>query len=132
MTSPGELAMQGPGVNNSVRPLQMYTLSLLLGLGGTRIPSPDPDHHVGSSKLKYRLADKARVRRDAIESGVNELVREGHMLREAVVKKKQRMNLIRILQKSNPSKCLVIEGDMKWVDRRYGLGGETNPACARA
>jgi hypothetical protein len=108
----------------------MYVLSLL-GLGAPTLPTPHPDHQVGSTKVHYHTKDKANVRRDAIVKGVNELVENGYELRAAVVKKKQRMNLIRLYQQSNPTACFAIENDMKWLDKHYKLGGSTTSICKK-
>ena len=108
----------------------MYVLSLL-GLGAPTLPAPHPDHQVGSTKVHYHTKDKASVRRDAIVKGVDELVDNGYELRAAVVKKKQRMNLIRLYQQSNPTACFTIENDMKWLDKHYKLGGSTTSICKK-
>ena len=109
----------------------MYALSLL-GFGffdAPTLPAPHPDHQVGSTKVHYHTKDKANVRRDAIVQGVNELVDNGYELRAAVIKKKQRMNLIRLYQQSNPKACLALENDMKWLDKHYKFGGTTTSIC---
>jgi len=108
----------------------MYVLSLL-GLGAPALPAPHPDHQVGSTKVHYHTKDKASMRRDAIVKGVDELVENGFELRAAVVKKKQRMNLIRLFQQSNPTACFAIENDMKWLDKHYKLGGSTTSICKK-
>ena len=106
----------------------MYVLSIF-GLGAPTLPTPHPDHQVGSTTVHYHTKDKAIVRRYAIVKGVNELVESGYKLRDAVVKKKQRMNLIRLYQQSNPKACFAIENDMKWLDKHYNFGGSTTSIC---
>lgn len=95
------------------------------------LPTPHPEHHVGSTKAPYHTRDAAVVRRNAIARGVRELVDSGYELRRAVRKKKQRLNLIRLLQQSNPSACFTIENDMRWIDKHYKLGGTTSPICKK-
>ena len=102
------------------------------GLGASTLPAPHPDHQVGSTKVHYHTKDRAYVRRDAIVKGVNELVDSGYELRSAVVKKKQRMNLIRLYQQSNPTACFAIESDMKWLDKYYKFGGSTTSICKKS
>ena len=108
----------------------MYVLSFL-GLDVPTLPAPHSDHQVGSTKVHYHTKDKAIVRRDAIVKGVKELVDSGYELRAAVVKKKQRMNLIRLYQQSNPMACFAIENDMKWLDKYYRIGGSTTSICKK-
>ncbi len=94
------------------------------------LPAPHPDHQVESTKVHYHTKDKSSVRRDAIVKGADELVDNGYELC-AVVKKKQRMNLIRLYQQSNLAACFAIESDMKWLDKHYKLGGSTTSMCKK-
>lgn len=108
----------------------MYLLSFR-GVGAPTLPVPHPEHQIGSTKVHYHTKNKAIVRRDAIVKGVNELVDIGYDLRAAVVKKKQRMNLIRLYQQSNPKACFAIENDMKWLDKHYKFHGSTTSICKK-
>ena len=95
----------------------------------TLLPRPSLKGRVGSTKSPYHVRDPRRTRRAAIKEAIDGMVYKDTPEKNAVVKKKLRMSLIRIFQKKNPVICKAIESDMRWLNRFYGYGGKTTSIC---
>jgi uncharacterized protein len=83
-----------------------------------------------TKKHKYKLSDPHKKRILAIEEGINrEKNKTKKSKREAAVAKKARFNVLRIYRKNKkPSECKKLTQDMKYIDKKYGLG-ETKDIC---
>lgn len=93
-----------------------------------RPPAPRGDHHIGTEKLRYRVAHTHKQRRRAIKAGIEELKRlfmlttddEKKALDMAIDDKRKRLILIRTLQRSKPS-CHTLHSDILWLYYHYKL-----------
>jgi len=81
-------------------------------------------------KHKYKLKDSASKRKLAIDEGIRiEAKKKGKTLKKAAISTKGRFNVLRIYRKNKrPIECRRITNDMKYIDRKYGLG-KTNNIC---
>ena len=81
-------------------------------------------------KYRYKLKDPASKRKLAIDEGIQiEAKKKGKTLKKAAISSKGRFNILRIYRKNKKSKeCRRITNDMKYIDRKYGLG-KTNDIC---
>tara|TARA_B100000886_G_scaffold125026_1_gene84229 strand:+ start:1645 stop:3792 length:2148 start_codon:yes stop_codon:yes gene_type:complete len=81
-----------------------------------------------NKKHHYRLKDPFRKRKLAIHEGVNrEAKKTGKTRKKAAIAKKGRFNILRIYRKNKKIKeCNTITHDMKYMDRKYGLGKTKN------
>ena len=81
-----------------------------------------------NKKNHYRLKDPFRKRKLAIHEGVNrEAKKTGKTKKKAAIAKKGRFNILRIYRKNKKIKeCNTITHDMKYMDRKYGLGKTKN------
>ena len=81
-----------------------------------------------NKKHHYRLKDPFRKRKLAIHEGVNrEAKKTGKTRKKAAIAKKGRFNILRIYRKNKKIKeCNTITQDMKYMDRKYGLGKTKN------
>ena len=86
-----------------------------------KISYKDKKHH-------YRLKDSFKKRKLAIHEGVNaESRKTGKTKKKAAIAKKGRFNILRIYRKNKKVKeCKIITHDMKYMDRKYGLGKNKN------
>ena len=80
------------------------------------------------AKYPYMLRLSTRKRHLAIDEGVRrEARRVNRTRRQAATAKKARLNVLRLYRKNNyPSDCRIITRDMKFIDKKYGLGATTN------
>ena len=83
-------------------------------------------------KHKYKLSDPQNKRILAIDEGIHdEAKKTGKTLKKAAISKKGRFNILRIYRKNKrPQECKRITSDMKYMDKKYGLGKTTN-ICKR-
>ena len=79
-------------------------------------------------KHKYKLSDPQNKRILAIDEGIRDEVKKtGKTLKKAAISKKGRFNILRIYRKNKrPQECKKITSDMKYIDKKYGLGKTTN------
>jgi hypothetical protein len=83
-------------------------------------------------KYHYKLKSSARSRRMAINEGVqSEQKKTGYKKRQAATAKKARLNILRIYRRTrNVKECRKITRDMKYMDKKYGLG-KTMDICGK-
>ena len=85
---------------------------------------------IDKSKKKhhYKLKDPFSKRKLAIHEGVNmEAKKTGKTKKKAAIAKKGRFNILRIYRKNKKVKeCKKITHDMRYMDRKYGLGKTKN------
>lgn len=81
-----------------------------------------------NKRHKYKLKDSQHKRRLAIDEGIkSEKKKKGNTLKKAAISKKARFNVLRIYRKNkNPKDCRKITSDMKYIDKKYGLGNTKN------
>lgn len=81
-----------------------------------------------NKKHKYKLSDTTKKRRMAIDEGIlYESKKKGMNKRKAALSKKSRFNVLRIYRRNNhKDQCLILTKDMKYIDRKYGLGNTKN------
>ena len=81
-----------------------------------------------NKKHHYKLKDPFSKRKLAIHEGVNmESKKTGKTKKKAAVAKKGRFNILRIYRKNKKVKeCEKITHDMRYMDRKYGLGKTKN------
>ena len=81
-----------------------------------------------NKKHHYKLKDPFRKRKLAIHEGVNrEAKKTGKTKKKAAIAKKGRFNILRIYRKNKKIKeCNTITHDMRYMDRKYGLGKTKN------
>ena len=81
-----------------------------------------------NKKHHYRLKDPFRKRKLAIHEGVNrEAKKTGKTKKKAAIAKKGRFNILRIYRKNKKIKeCNTITHDMRYMDKKYGLGKTKN------
>ena len=81
-----------------------------------------------NKKHHYKLKDPFSKRKLAIHEGVNmESKKTGKTKKRAAVAKKGRFNILRIYRKNKKVKeCEIITHDMRYMDRKYGLGKTKN------
>jgi len=81
-----------------------------------------------NKKHHYRLKDQFSKRKLAIHEGVNmESKKTGKTKKRAAVAKKGRFNILRIYRKNKKVReCEKITHDMRYMDRKYGLGKTKN------
>ena len=85
-----------------------------------------------NKKHHYRLKDPFKKRKLAIHEGVNtESKKTGKTKKKAAIAKKGRFNILRIYRKNKKVKeCNIITHDMKYMDKKYGLG-KTKNICGK-
>ena len=81
-----------------------------------------------NKKHKYRLKDPFTKRKKAIHEGVKmESKMKGRTTKKAAIAKKGRFNVLRIYRKNKKVKeCKIITHDMRYMDKKYGLGKTRN------
>ena len=85
-----------------------------------------------NKKHHYRLKDPFKKRILAILEGVNAEARKtGKTKKKAAIAKKGRFNILRIYRKNKKvNECNIITRDMKYMDKKYGLG-KTKNICGK-
>ena len=82
-------------------------------------------------KYHYKLSYKPTRRRLAINEGIRYEVKKGRNRKQAATAKKGRLNILRIYRRNKKlGECNKITSDMKYIDRKYGLG-ETKNICKK-
>ena len=81
-----------------------------------------------NKKHHYKLKDPFKKRKLAIHEGVNmEAKKTRKNKKQAAIAKKGRFNILRIYRKNKKVKeCNIITHDMRYMDKKYGLGKTTN------
>ena len=81
-----------------------------------------------NKKHLYKLGDPHKERIKSIDEGIKKESRKSKKsIRKAAVSKKARLNILRIYRKTNkPKECKRITQDMKYIDKKYGLGKTIN------
>lgn len=81
-----------------------------------------------NKKHHYKLKDPFKKRKLAIHEGVNmEAKKTRRNKKQAAIAKKGRFNILRIYRKNKKVKeCNIITRDMRYMDKKYGLGKTTN------
>ena len=85
-----------------------------------------------SKKEKYHLRDPASKRHAAINKGIRaEMKKTKRNKRQAAIAKKGRFNILRIYRRNNNvGACKKITRDMRYMNRKYGLG-KTADICGK-
>tara|TARA_B100001057_G_C22484923_1_gene807894 strand:- start:234 stop:587 length:354 start_codon:yes stop_codon:yes gene_type:complete len=85
-----------------------------------------------NKKHHYSLKDPFTKRKLAILEGINAEARKtGKTKKKAAIAKKGRFNILRIYRKNKKIKeCNIITSDMKYMDKKYGLG-KTKNICGK-
>ncbi len=92
-----------------------------------------------STKHSYKLNDLASVRRKALAREISRKMKmDGISRRAAVIKKKARLNALRIFRKNKRpgtpayKQCRVLTADMNYLDRKYlKKPGKAKSICGR-
>lgn len=81
-----------------------------------------------NKKHRYHIKDSATKRRRAINEGIRkEKKKTKKNMRSAASAKKARFNVLRIYRRyKNPEECEILTKDMKYMDKKYGLGTTKN------
>lgn len=81
-----------------------------------------------NKKHKYHIKDSTTKRRRAINEGVRkERKKTKKSMRSSAAAKKARFNVLRIYRRyKNPEECEILTRDMKYMDKKYGLGTTKN------
>ena len=81
-----------------------------------------------NKKHRYKLKEPFSKRKKAIHEGVKmEAEMKGRTIRKAAIAKKGRFNVLRIYRRNKKIKeCNTITHDMRYMDRKYGLGNTKN------
>ena len=81
-----------------------------------------------NKKFKYKLNNSTFKRHRAINEGIQyEKKYNNKTAKKAAQSKKARFNVLRIYRKNKKSKeCEIITKDMKYIDKKYGLGTTKN------
>jgi hypothetical protein len=85
-----------------------------------------------NKKHRYHLNQSNKKRRKAIDEGIKKEQNKTKKNRKsAAVAKKARFNVLRIYRRyKNPKECEILTKDMKYMDKKYGLG-KTKNICKR-
>ena len=85
-----------------------------------------------NKKHKYSLKDPQKKRILAIDEGIKgESKKTKKSIKKSASKKKARFNVLRIYRRNNNIKdCKKITKDMKYIDKKYGLG-KTKEICGK-
>ena len=83
-------------------------------------------------KHRYHIKDSFSKRKLAIHEGVNaEAKKTKKNKKQAAIAKKGRFNILRIYRKNKkPKECRIITHDMRYMDKKYGLG-KTKNICGK-
>jgi hypothetical protein len=83
-------------------------------------------------KYHYKLKSSAKLRRMAIDEGINyEKKHTKRNRRQSATAKKGRLNILRIYRRNrNIKDCKKITRDMKYIDEKYKLG-KTSDICGK-
>ena len=81
-----------------------------------------------NKKHRYHIKDSTTKRRRAIDEGVKkERKKTKKNMRSSAAAKKARFNVLRIYRRyKNPEECEILTRDMKYMDKKYGLGTTKN------
>jgi len=81
-----------------------------------------------NKKHRYHLNQSVKKRRKAIDEGIKkEKSKTKKNTKSAALAKKARFNVLRIYRRYKfPKECEILTKDMKYIDRKYGLGKTKN------
>ena len=81
-----------------------------------------------NKKHRYKINDTQKKRRLAINEGIlKEKYKTKKNIKDAAQAKKARFNILRIYRRyKNPKECKILTKDMKYMDKKYGLGNTKN------
>ena len=80
-----------------------------------------------NKKHKYKLNDSQQKRRKALDAGIRAERKTKKSIKKAATAKKARLNVLRIYRKNTkPKECNILTQDMKYIDKKYGLGKTKN------
>lgn len=97
----------------------------------TILPKLRPTSSVGKTH-KYKLSDRFAKRKLAIDEGIIVGAKTYGSIRDAALKKKGRLNILRIYRRyKNPKECRLITRDMKYINKEYISGGSTKNICSK-
>ena len=86
-----------------------------------------------NKKHRYKINQSDKKRRLAINEGIfKEKYKTKKNIKDAAQAKKARFNILRIYRRyKNPKECKILTKDMKYIDKKYGLG-ETKNICGKS
>ena len=86
-----------------------------------------------NKKHRYKINESDKKRRLAINEGImKEKYKTKKNIKDAAQAKKARFNILRIYRRyKNPKECKILTKDMKYIDKKYGLG-ETKNICGKS
>lgn len=97
----------------------------------TILPKLRTTSSVGKSH-KYKLSEGFSKRKLAIDEGISYGAKVYGSTRDAALKKKGRLNILRIYRRyKNPKECRLITRDMKYINKEYIIGGSTKNICSK-
>jgi len=80
-----------------------------------------------NKKHKYKLNESQQKRRKALDAGIRAERKTKKSIKKAATAKKARLNVLRIYRKNTkPKECNILTQDMKYIDKKYGLGKTKN------
>ena len=81
-----------------------------------------------NKKHRYKINDTQKKRRLAINEGIlKEKYKTKKNIKDAAQAKKARFNILRIYRRyKNLKQCKILTKDMKYIDKKYGLGNTKN------
>lgn len=80
-----------------------------------------------NKKHKYKLNESQQKRRKALDAGIRAERKTKKSIKKAATAKKARLNVLRIYRRNTkPKECNILTQDMKYIDRKYGLGKTKN------
>ena len=80
-----------------------------------------------NKKHKYKLSESQQKRRRALDAGIRAERKTKKSIKKAATAKKARLNVLRIYRKNTkPKECNILTQDMKYIDKKYGLGKTKN------
>ena len=81
-----------------------------------------------NKKHRYKINESDKKRRLAINEGImKEKLKTRKNIKDAAQAKKARFNILRIYRRyKNPKECKILTKDMKYIDKKYGLGNTKN------
>jgi hypothetical protein len=78
----------------------------------------------------YKLSDPFSKRKLAIDEGICKGAKKYGSIKSAALKKKARLNILRIYRRyRKPKECQIITNDMKYIDKMYLKDGITKNIC---
>ena len=81
--------------------------------------------------FKYKLTDNTNTRQKTLNSYIKYYSKKYKIsLRSSAIKKKARLNVLRVYRRNKHKKqCKIITDDMKWITNKYIKGGTVTEIC---